>query len=140
MNQKEIIDGNKLIAEFMGYEKEQPKWSPYERYLMPIWDDKKLKFTSTKWSVPDIKLPFNKDFNTLMSVVEKIEKTGYGYDVMISSDMESDDIHGTMWHQGCIISDGTSALAETTSDSKIESVWAAVIDFIEFYNLQTINA
>lgn len=114
MTDKEIIEGNKLLAEFHG--KYNTKWHTIGCY--PIKD---LKYhTSWDW---------------LMPVVEKIEfytpdEIGSGFAVYINE-------------KQCIIKSKfvdysymDNPITGASADTKIESVWLAVVSFIQWYNTQ----
>lgn len=93
MEIENIKKSNKLIAEFMGY-----------RIL--------LLFNLSE-------IPFHKDWNFLMPVVERIENMGY--DVFING-------------LYCRITDSGMSDFEIESgecQSKIEAIWQAVVEFIK---------
>jgi hypothetical protein len=113
----EIIEGNKLIAEFMG---ETPK----EYKDMGIW----IKEYS-------IRANYNEDWNLLMPVVEKIEKDVskepyYGFTVRISDLYCSIVCHEKYCQDGVIYQTPYGF----KPNSKIEATWLAVIEFIKYYN------
>lgn len=98
MEQKEIIEGNKLIAEFMRI--------PYQSGEYHLYTD------------------YHNSWNNLMPVVEKIEKQKEPlcYIEIIGHNC---DIH---------FYGNSEELVTITSDSKISSVWLAVVEFIKWYN------
>lgn len=91
MKKEEIIEGNRLINGFMGY--------PYNEYAYP--------------------LEYHKDWNLLMSVVEKIAETNR---YAIIDEIPEDE----WWVYAYLIH-----LKITTS---ILSVWQAVVEYIKWYN------
>ena len=124
MKEISVIEGNKLIAEFMGNKRKESLsvWLRYKHWTIEpfgYFDDCDLKYNSSwEWIMP---------------VVEKIELLGY--EVQISSQMESiNDDRETIWHQDCIITDSVNEITDITSSSKINSVYQAIIKFITWYN------
>lgn len=100
--QEQIIEGNKLLAKFMGCQ-----------YL-----DKGNRYHTVN---PN----YHGNWNTLMPVVEKIERLFDVGDFVINAAgvsivMEKDGIY----------------YAYSESDSKIEATWLACIAFIKWYNKQ----
>ena len=108
---EEILEGNKLIAEFLGQEAITGRIADEQRKFHTSWD----------W---------------LMPVVEKIEKLGYHV-----------DINCYLGEQRCMIWEGTpqgdggkfpNYIADTekdwNSDTKIQTTWLSVIQFIQWYN------
>ena len=96
-----IIEGNKLIAEFM-----------CETGLTKVKGDKIVSYDKS----------YNVIWQNIMPVVEKIES--FGYIVIIEG-------------RSCYIqSHDTRSVISTAQffDSKIETVWTAVVSFIEHYN------
>lgn len=118
---------NKLIADFLGlWWHENGTISGYPSVLnmrmgVDTFDD----------------LKFHISWDWLMPVVEKIEREGY--EVEISSQMEGrEDDRNLVWHQDTYIGDGVNIFAKGYGDSKIKSVYMAVLDFIKWYN-KTLN-
>lgn len=126
--EKDIIEGNKMIAEFMGFKRiESPKvkevYMRAKHWIIEghgYFDDEELKYhTSWDW---------------LMPCVEKIE----------TIDQEKEDDGYSVLIQGvlCQISDmnmmGT-LISEGFKDKKIDAVWQAVIQFITWYNQNNSN-
>ncbi len=112
MKTEEIIEGNKLIAEFMGY-----------------------KFTAGDCVIDDVRattMPisdwgkYHSSWNWLMTVVEKIESISDNpciqFEIMICMNV-------------CQIqSEEEIDIANVDSTTKIKAVWLAVIEFIKWYN------
>ena len=111
--EKEIIEGNKLIAEFMGLVAYNEKGHPYEYgYYHQRWD-------------------------YLMEVVEKIEAPGNFPDKTIK---EGADF--IIYCGNCSVnySDDDREYNHTHPEAcstRIEAVWKSVILFIEWFNEQT---
>lgn len=109
MNKEEIEKNNKLIAKFMGNE-------PYEdsRYGT-LWNNPASDGVHEKTS---FSLKYNTSWDWLMPVIEKIEKMDYGFkmcrkvvEVYIDSTKET--------------------FIKTKESSRIESLFKAVVEFIE---------
>lgn len=118
MKPEEIIEGNKLIAEFRGLREESPgRW--YDPTQIPHPRFRELKYHSS--------------WDWLMPVVEKIEDShklseGYGFSVMIDN-----------WNceiQNLISGEIISSFNPSSHPihSKIEAAWLAVVEFIKWYN------
>lgn len=127
---QEILEGNKLILEFMEF---------------PV-NTKQVQFDSRiYYNVSSLNLPtgitiacedqfdFNRSFDWLMPVVEKIE-----YDLKDTYCFDIKRYGVKVYHLGIkcyetIIYD--KVLTDAGANSKIESVYIAVIEFIKWYNL-----
>ena len=96
------MNNNKLIAEFMGID--------YVNVVKEI-----LSITS----MDAYQLPYNKDWNWLIPVVEKIESLGYVF-----------TIQGGKAEYGEMISETRCFIAE----DKLSSTYKAVVEFINQYN------
>lgn len=105
---KNIIENNKLIAEFLG-EKEQPYNFPQHGTLRLNGDFKTEFF--------DNQLQFHKDWNWLMEVVEKIES------------LEDNNQLMDCFKQ-------SNKVCSLPIYTKIEAVYNACIEFIKWYNQQ----
>jgi len=112
MTQEEIIEGNnKLIGKFMGgHDNGQNRW--YNIFLGQngyYWSDQ---------------LKFHSSWEWLMSVVEKIESLEWNVNI----------------NKNCCIYDNQHKITACgksitrLGDTKIESVWLAVVEFIKWYN------
>ena len=135
MTDKEIIEGNKLIAEFMGIKEVQSSYDSYGQ-LTPIWYTKNDVFKSNVYSVPNKsfaeflkKAKYSSSWDWLMPVVEKINKD-YVFDVSrnyvriydINDYNEQDDTIYVIYQFLC-------------DDKKlIDLVWLGVVEFIKWYN------
>lgn len=115
MTNKEIIEGNKLIAEFMGLEKREATAVVYERYK---WTDNHL--------YPVQVLQFDKSWDWLMPVVEKINDIECCVLDINSRDTFIRYIRPNLMYQ--------VLLERTNAQSKIENSWQAIVDFIKWYN------
>ena len=102
----ETIEKNKLIAEFMGYPKHKIDFV-----------GKRLNFENSKHNT------YHKDWNWLIEVVEKIESLGYRIDI-------------SKWEnsQYCGIYLNGKKISGNETNTKIEAVYNAVVEFIKWYN------
>ena len=109
---KQIIEGNKLIAEFMGWT--QTNDGQDEFYFNGV----------DKYCLPE-NFKYHSSIELLMPVVEKIEsiKDKQGYRWRVDIYLESCSIYNT--HN---LGD---AQFVTNSITKIQAIWLTVIDFIE---------
>lgn len=108
-NENEIIQGNKLIAIFMG--------ATIGRGTVVYPND---------YRCADTNLIYHSSWNELMSVVEKIESVGaYSFEI---DKYKVRVCHIMTWK------DKTVFYAETIEKKKIEVVWSAVVEFIKYYN------
>ena len=122
-------ENNKIIAEFLGWEKIYSEG--YVEYILP----KSLADPIYKLDSRFI-LEFDTDWNWLMAVVEKIENIKIK-DYSISTDITDDKTFISVWHYG----DGNkwsiliSNYNEKYKDfNKIQRTYKAIIEFINFYN------
>lgn len=149
MKEQEIIEGNKLIAEFMGLKLIDISSKMEELYKKPIWVSKNFDESDVpdeipykddwQWDkfYPQVeKLSYHSSWDWLMPVVEKIESLGFWVKIMGHTSFDNK-------YKSCDIkkqkskSDG-DYLYNYEGDwmeSKIESVWLAVVEFIKWYNI-----
>ena len=128
-----MIENNKLIAEFMGYEK-HPRITDAlinktKKMLVPYWSDR-----NNEVLLDD--LAYNQSYDWLMPVVERIENTfqvGTGdlCKVYISSNNNPKD----KFYYCNIFGSEDAQFNGESKQSKIESVYRAVVEFIKWYNL-----
>ena len=109
-------ENNKLIAEFMGL---KPKnifgyWGISKDHVSVNCKTEAEAFESFCKSTK-----YHSDWNWLMQVVEKIEISGYY--------LQIDSI-------GCIISKNNIDLVTVNSRTKIDAVYTACVEFINWYN------
>ena len=114
------MEGNKIIAEFMG-----EKTGTSKRGSLILIHDKPDDDVSHPFSYPQ----YHTSWDWLMPVVEKINSVNNNeYDVII-------------WRNDCHINDRTEIIFETSrrksGELLIEVVWEAVIQFITWYNSLT---
>ena len=127
---KNIIEDNKLIAEFM--------WE-FDKILstgnIHSWSDAPFYYTTEDTREKVIKniskySKYNKDWNWLMQVVEKIESIEDGiYQVDILQE------GCKILKRCCLLIDKRVGKLESDT-TKIESVYLACVEFIKWYNEQ----
>lgn len=131
MSTEEILNGNKLIAEFMGY-----TWSKEgdgKTYLKKFIEQKDIY--STK---PD-QLQYNSSWNWLMPVVEKIEhlyEQQKVYPIFEISVIRCrlallHPLKYKVWTVGIA---PVNTFDDIVASSKIEALWMVIIEFIKYYN------
>lgn len=120
MSEQEILEGNKLIAEFMGIYNSQLLLNINEnigsQYIPYLGDD----YISN--------LKFHSSWDWLMPVVEKIEndlQDSFNVDIINKNQCE-------------IVRNGNEFICgygfETINHSKIEAVYNSIVEFIKWYN------
>lgn len=116
MSVEEIIEGNKLIAEFMGAEKStKDNDMRYIRFSEPHAGTKTFYFY--KWQ-----LKYHKSWDWLMPVVEKIEECE-DVKVLMNGSKTSIKIDKKTFTCHTIV--------------RINSTWRAVVSFLKYYNSQS---
>ena len=115
---KEIQDGNRLIAEFLGWKEQK---DPTERFFGDWFNNYGNRQTE------GVKKPliFHSDWNWLMLVVEKIE--------------EDERFDVDILQYGTIIQLNSNEyvidnVAKISFDKKIEHTYDAIVKFIKWYN------
>jgi hypothetical protein len=119
MTTEEIIQGNKLIAEFMGgIIQPNNTVCPYPRGL-PSWANILYDFDTMRIGGYE----YHTSWDWLMPVVEKIESEGFTVNIQ---------------DRGCCIYKKFSHPICTAErwETKIEGIWQAVTSFIKWYNTQ----
>lgn len=128
MEQKEIIEGNKLIAEFMGgqYRKTE-NWilpgTTLEQYLFDYFPYEPTERCVAVVEYGVKRLRYHLDWHWLMPVVEKINQSNK-WDIII-------------YRSTVHVNDRMDMIIETTSEeygSLLLAVFGAVLQFIQFYN------
>jgi len=108
------IEGNKLIAEFMGWKSR----SAHETGAARL---KEWQADNGKWWESE-ELPFNKDWNELMLVVEKIASMGYNVEII-----------NTPKYKTCRIYKSDNSVASCGAIVS-EKSFDAIVQFIQWYN------
>ena len=136
MTQKEIIKGNCLIAEWLGYEIDSlaEEDEPIRYYVdnhiecvadgIDYWETFEEDWTS--WLYPE-QMKFHSSWDWLMPVLTNIEKnfwvtttTRRGYSAV--------SIHQPQR--------GYEKIVRVDSENKLEATWSAIVEFIKWYNTQ----
>ncbi len=111
MNEQEILEGNKLIAEFMGMKLDTSIYfgdTDYEWRTSSV-----IPFRSWRFENPP---PFNSDWNWLMTVIKRIK------------DIQSDNLE---------IQKRYSILMDFMTTMDIELIYnSGVLEFIKWYNIK----
>lgn len=110
--QPTIADTNRSIAEFMGLESYEDSWG--------IWFKREGQIKCMHTKLQD--LGYHKSWGDLMPVVEKIEGLGYKFQICRRRVQICED-SGTQPH-----------VLTVKEESKLNSVYAAVHQFIIWYN------
>ena len=113
--QKEIIEGNTLIAEFMEY---------FEKSIA-FAQRKKIKYDWKKDLIELESLTYHKSWDMLMPVVDKTEESDTPYYIEIVEQ------HCYIYNIDLCDDKKQDAFIITDGKTKIESVWNAVIKFIK---------
>jgi hypothetical protein len=124
MEDKVILEGNKLIAEFMGA-KPCKDWQGYDGYEHPHWlhfqwsnrVQDNLELYSYRYS----QLEYHSSWDWLMPIIERIESLGYRWEIGMST--ISPYHYCKIWSIGSI--EGISPL---------DAIYGACIEFIKWYN------
>ena len=127
MTPKEIIEGNKLIAEFMGGEVKSIGDFPNV-----FW---KLSYRPSYSGITIDLLEYHSSWDWLMPVVEKIENCFERYVIVT---IKGTGCHITLFTQYAMVHNGIDFpnIDYHHENSKIEAVWLAVVEFIKWYNQQ----
>ena len=109
-----ILENNKLIADFMSIEVHVFQWNDRQSLVLGSRDD--FNFRYMQHYEPD------KDWNILMSVVEKIENFNDGDTLCIIED------------ERCHINTQNGFEIDSVGHTKIEATYNGVVEFIKWYN------
>jgi len=119
MKQEEIIEGNQLIAEFMGDDFFANLGFTYQR---PMFKEGRILPEHCK---------FHSSWDWLMRAVEKIESLGFRFGIALNS-VDLYDIISQRFSTTVNVDESYGIKNE--SFKKIESTWLAVVEFIKWYN------
>lgn len=109
MTQEQIIEDNKLIAEFMGVD----------------WKYRRITNYQSK---------YHKSYDWLIPVVEKIENLGYDYEITNNGIFDL-DYYCVFYHD--YDNDPRRIYSDSSSKkSLIEVIYKATVKFIKYYNKQ----
>jgi len=124
---KNIIENNKLIAEFLNWEFDDLS-ETFETPFLKLVEPQAFGDEQFSCKLQDFELEFHSDWNWLMEVVEKIENL---------QDENKCAIYNVQIEQ-CfveIIENHTSdTIISTDANSKLEAVYNACVEFIKWYN------
>lgn len=110
---EEVVNGNKIIAKFMGGEFRENL--PYT-YIKSGWFN--TPANNSQHIAQDYDFKYHKSWEWLMPVVEKIEKENYGFKICRKVvEIYLDDSKETIIH--------------VKEESKIKSLFKAVVEFIK---------
>ena len=123
MENLNVIEGNKLIAEFMGgkYDKDTTFKIQSDEIWLPIHG---IVNCATIESGKGRIIQYHTSWDWLMPVVEKIENFNDGCTLCIIED------------ERCHINTQTNFEVDSVGYTKIEAVYNAIIEFIKWYNQQ----
>jgi hypothetical protein len=129
LTDKDIVEGNKLIAQFMVPNWELLKSDNYDGGINGI-----DLFTAAALCAEDYEnFRFHDSFNSLFRVIEKIEDLEDGISYWITLSGHRCAIEEVI----NIYSDKRELIVEyggLHSGSKIQNYWCAIVDFIKYYN------
>ena len=124
-----IIENNKMIAEFLDWEFDDLS-ETFETPFLKLVDPQAFGDEQFSCKLQDFELDFHTDYNWLIKVVEKIENL---------QDENSCAIYNVRIEQcfvEIIINHISETIVEVDSNSKIQAVYQACVEFIKWYNEQ----
>lgn len=127
-------EGNRLIAEFMGAKEETGEIAASsigkaKVSLDKMYFPKNERFPDNMYTCKAQDLEYNTSWDWLMPVVEKIETMGYEFS--INGERLGEGLKHNTWIG---LPNGNILEKDQWFSSKIESVYDAVIQFIQWYN------
>lgn len=118
METKEIVIGNKLIAEFY--------------YKDAVLQPKTCEGSIVSWG------NYHTSWDWLMPVVEKIERLDLSFMAKNYSWYLGDVARFYMLHKRCMVNVGNLTLANIfQTDRRLENTWYCVVGFIRWYDTQS---
>ena len=127
-----IIENNKIIAEFLDWEFDDLS-ETFETPFLKLVDPHAFGDEQYSCKLQDFELEFHSDWNWMMRVVEKIENL---------QDENNCAIYNVQIEQcfvEIIINHTSETIVEVDSNSKIQAVYNACVEFIKWYNKQNKN-
>ena len=127
---KNIVENNKLIAEFLDWEFDDLS-ETFETPFLKLVEPQAFGDEQFSCKLQDFELEFHNDWNWLMKVVDKIESF-----VFDDNNSFNVTIGATNY---CVIQDSNGEIYENIEDSeetKLLTVYKAIIKFIKWYNEQ----
>lgn len=125
MTKKEIINGNKLIAEFMDWKQCKDgdwQWKHPKNSILPA----QYEAYGTKYTY-DENMKFNSSWEWLMPVVDKIESLHFNSHIV-----RKDGLHYCIFFHYLMIPG--LRVESAHHNYKINAIYEATIKFIELYN------
>ena len=116
-----IIENNKLIAEFLNWEFDDLS-ETFETPFLKLVDPRAFGDEQFSCKLQDFELEFHSDWNWLMLVVEKIESLGYRIEIVK--------------HICRIYLSNKETIIISENIPKVEAVYNACVEFIKWYNKQ----
>ena len=158
----ETLTGNLSIAKFLGYSvihnKEEGSIktiNPKGKMIRGVYhfEGSVQDNIENEWGIVTRNLYYHKSWSAIMPVVEKIQ-TEFDLDcALIESELNSYGLCCKMaifkshtsfyyWHGFATLRGGQNPMLDDKRylcESKLIAVWNAVVEFIEWYNIQTLN-
>ena len=117
---------NPMIAEFMGYKLITPEMRRHpEDWAHSYWENPEAE---KKVLASEKGLRYDTSWDQLMPVVDKIESLGNCIQTKLSKDMGGNYLFRIIWYQHY------DSQEQRDYKSRLEAIYSAVIDFINFYN------
>jgi len=134
----DIISGNKVIAEFMGYrfydKQTDPIWPGWRKEWKKEWENKKRNIDDDVFLCKRHRdLKYHSSYDWLMPVVQRIEDLGYY--VKVSGFSGSTDLEISEKGLGLNLI-CQNFIGVSGAESKIDVIWLGVVDFIRYYKKQ----
>lgn len=131
MPEEDILEGNKLLAEFVGIQVTDFHWGDWKTLIIGDEDDA-IDFGELQYYTPD------KDWNQLMDIVEKIEsiKDPHQGNFPVYIYSNSCSIQGSNLYRALENSNYSGVYISNPDaifDTKIKSTWYNVVQFIKWY-------
>ena len=120
-----IIENNKLIAEFLNWEFDDLS-ETFETPFLKLVEPHAFGDEQFSCKLQDFELEFHTDWNWLMEVVEKIEETEIENNILMLESIGNE--------AKFIYDDGCRFLNSNIGETKIEAVYNACVKFIKWYN------
>lgn len=135
---EEIIEGNKLIAEFMGYNLVIPSMRRYPNNWKTSYWERNYdieKHTTDHVLCEENGLKYHSSWDWLMPVVEKIEKLStISFECKYyDPDYKREDYEVKSFYFIYSFSSQNKKFI-ANSNNKLEAYWLAVVEFIKYYN------
>lgn len=137
LTQEEILEGNKLIAEFMGGK--EVDWFSERVIIQPYSDDLTIHnyVTKSKAYIIDLEVKFHDSWEWTMPVVDKINGMGKAFSLAIFKNY----ISLTIEKGGKFYKDFSFSHAEyiTSEQTGKEAMFKLLIKFVKWQNEQILN-